>query len=766
MCGYGPKFTVSAECINLVADISAMLARIEPSSISRDVRLRKINRVKSIQSSLQIEANSMTVEQVTAIIDGKRVLGPPREILEVQNAIRSYDMIPDLDPFSADDLLKLHGVMMAGLTDQAGMFRSVGVNVVNSATGDVIHHAPHPDFVPRFTGELLEWAASSEHHPLIVSCVFHHEFEFIHPFTDGNGRTGRLWQTLMLTKWNPIFEWISVDSVVRDRRYDYYRAIREATDADDTCVFIEFMLRAIRDTLAETVKTRRGTEEAVLDMIASGAYVSAKDAAERLGVSVKTVERSISMLKEQGRIVREGSDKKGSWLIAEKRCRCKCPCKCPCKSPTSACMERSTPQYKNRIGLHPAMDRKAKGLTISAVAALIVVAAILILVPRGSDEPAVLEAHVTGLDTFGNYALDVTDEQLHDIGADVGYEVYLDVNGERITALHAHKWNGVPHGAVFLNFNPSGEMSLAMYNAYVKEEIKLAVGDAVGISYKGPSKYYDSLDRYLKPYSDDGDDYDNAETYANFRELAGGSLKDDLIYRSASPWTTGTDRTYYVNQLCGEAGIEYLVLLDIAQEAVAEKAEPYKDLYCYGLLESGRVQARSFHPAVLSDTEDIGEFFELMDGIDGSVCISCKLGKDRTGTYCAMLQALAGASYEEVCDEFMVSITNYYGIEKGTAEYEAVEDMYIRPLLYSFQHPEIIGNYHKVDWDSIEFEPFDLHDVVYGFLTSYAGIDSGLIDRVTEKITARERLAAMRHGGQGRSHLQENRQPGTTEGHR
>lgn len=351
MCGYEPKFTVSAECINLVADISAMLAKIEPGSISRDVRLRKINRVKSIQSSLQIEANSMTVEQVTAIIDGKRVLGPPREILEVQNAIRSYDMIPELDPFSAEDLLRLHGAMMAGLTDQAGMFRSVGVNVVNSATGEVIHHAPHPDFVPRFIGELLEWAASSEHHPLIVSCVFHHEFEFIHPFTDGNGRTGRLWQTLMLTRWNPVFEWIPVESAVRDRRYDYYRAIREATDADDARVFIEFMLRAIRDALAEMAKARGGTEEAVLGLIASGSYSNARDAAERLGVSVKTVERSISVLKEQGRIVREGSDKKGSWVIAKERC----PCKCPCKSSTIACDARIDGPRTIRMGIDPGL---------------------------------------------------------------------------------------------------------------------------------------------------------------------------------------------------------------------------------------------------------------------------------------------------------------------------------------------------------------------------------------------------------------------------
>ena len=205
MCGYQPKFTISARSINLVSEISSLVTSISHASLTRDIRLRKRNRVRSIQSSLQIEANSLTVEQVTALFEGKRVMGPSKEIREVDNAIRAYDLISQLDPYSVKDLLRLHGIMMAGLTEQSGMFRTVGVNVVNSKTGEVIHYAPNPDYVPRFVGELMEWAASADDHPLIVSCVFHHEFEFIYPFTDGNGRTGRLWQTLILSKWDSIF---------------------------------------------------------------------------------------------------------------------------------------------------------------------------------------------------------------------------------------------------------------------------------------------------------------------------------------------------------------------------------------------------------------------------------------------------------------------------------------------------------------------------------------------------------------------------------
>ena len=293
-----------------------MVTSISHASLTRDIRLRNRNRVRSIQSSLQIEANSLTVEQVTALFEGKRVMGLSKEIREVDNAIRAYDLISQLDPYSVKDLLRLHGIMMAGLTEQSGMFRTVGVNVVNSKTGEVIHYAPNPDFVPRFVGELMEWAASADDHPLIVSCVFHHEFEFIHPFTDGNGRTGRLWQTLILSKWDSIFEWIPVESKIRDRQSEYYRCIQKATDDNDTSIFIDFMLEAIRDALVKMVnENNSGYEQKILQLIADGDYTNANEVADRLGVSEKTVRRAISSLKEKRLIERDGSDKNGIWII-------------------------------------------------------------------------------------------------------------------------------------------------------------------------------------------------------------------------------------------------------------------------------------------------------------------------------------------------------------------------------------------------------------------------------------------------------------------
>ena len=318
MPGYQPRFTVSAESINLVSEIASLVTKMDIFSSNVDIRLRKKNRVRSIQSSLEIEANSLTVSQVTDIIEGKRVIGPQKDVLEVKNAIDAYGMIPELDPYSVNDLLRLHGVMMRGLTEQSGKFRTVGVNVVNSSTGEVIHYAPHPDYVPGFIKDLMQWASSSNHHPLIISCVFHHEFEYIHPFTDGNGRVGRLWQTLILSRWNPIFEWIPIESVVRDNQSLYYRAIRDATDQNDTSVFIDFMLTSIRDALLTAVDDSNNLENTLLEWISDGRFTTADEVSKALGVSERTLRRVVTSLKDSGRISREGSNKTGKWIINEK----------------------------------------------------------------------------------------------------------------------------------------------------------------------------------------------------------------------------------------------------------------------------------------------------------------------------------------------------------------------------------------------------------------------------------------------------------------
>jgi Fic family protein len=187
------------------------------------------------------------VEQVTALLDGKRVLAPPGDILEAQNAIQAYDKLLGANPYEVGDLLSAHGVLMKGLVAEAGQFRSGFVGIARGR--EIIHVAPPAGDVPGLMADLLSWVEGAAAHPLIKSCVFHYEFEFVHPFTDGNGRMGRMWQTLLLSQWKRIFAWLPVESIVRERQQEYYAALRTSNDAGDSTVFIEFMLQAIKATI-------------------------------------------------------------------------------------------------------------------------------------------------------------------------------------------------------------------------------------------------------------------------------------------------------------------------------------------------------------------------------------------------------------------------------------------------------------------------------------------------------------------------------------
>ena len=239
-----PPFNVSPEAINLIAEISALLERHNMAlDGEQELRLRKVNRVKTIHSSLAIEGNTLSEDEVRDIVNGNEVVAPLRQIQEVRNAIRVYDIYSQLNPFSEKDLLKAHAVMMAALVDDAGKYRSCGVGVFGE-TG-IIHVAPPFQRVPELMGNLFTWLKESKDHLLIRSCVFHYEFEFIHPFSDGNGRTGRLWQSLILGELNPLFEYLPVENMVYSNQQDYYEAIARSTESGQSGPFIDFMLKEI-----------------------------------------------------------------------------------------------------------------------------------------------------------------------------------------------------------------------------------------------------------------------------------------------------------------------------------------------------------------------------------------------------------------------------------------------------------------------------------------------------------------------------------------
>lgn len=254
MENYIPPFDVTNKMLETCFGIMEDLGKLSGiNEMERFPRLRRVSRVKSIHSSLAIENNTLSIGQVTDIVNGKRVLGAPDDILAVKNAIEAYQMIDEVDPFRIEDLLKVHGVMMGGLVGEAGCFRTGNVGVFGEK-GNVIHTAPSYKLVHELMDQLFDWIKDADVQMLIKSSVFHYEFEFIHPFRDGNGRIGRLWQTALLASWKPIFKYIPIESVIKDRQEEYYIAIAQSTSEAKSNAFILFMLDAIAAAIKGILK--------------------------------------------------------------------------------------------------------------------------------------------------------------------------------------------------------------------------------------------------------------------------------------------------------------------------------------------------------------------------------------------------------------------------------------------------------------------------------------------------------------------------------
>ena len=263
-----PPFEITNAIIDHVAEIAELVGRLTSTNqLSANPTLRRSNRIRTIHGSLAIEQNTLTLEQVTAVLNGKQVLAPPKDIAEVKNAYEIYERLDELNPYSVDDLLTAHSIMTRGLVDESGVFRSKPVGVVDQE-GHVLHFGTLPQYVPDLVMELLNWVKSSDVYMLIRSCVFHYEFELIHPFADGNGRVVRLWHTLLLSKWNPAFAWLPVESMIHARQPEYYAAINASNDAGESTMFIEFMLSAIKASLIDAIDTSDAMSDGAMDKAA------------------------------------------------------------------------------------------------------------------------------------------------------------------------------------------------------------------------------------------------------------------------------------------------------------------------------------------------------------------------------------------------------------------------------------------------------------------------------------------------------------------
>ena len=298
---YVPPFTITNKMLDYVSSIMEKIGKLDNyTNFNKMPILRRNNRIKSIHSSLAIEANSLSLDQVKDVINGKTVIGPQKEIQEVKNAYNAYEMINKVDTYSIKDLKKVHGIMTYLTVQESGEFRK-GNEGVFDENGNCIHVCPPPEQVNDLMKQLFDWMKSSENeiHPLIVSSIFHYEFVFIHPFSDGNGRMARLWQNIILSKWKELFEYLPIESQIKKYQEEYYKAINNCNHKGESTEFVEFMLKMIDEVLDETINTSSSplTEEGIninklLNVMEYNIPMTANEIMEKLGIKSKETLRS------------------------------------------------------------------------------------------------------------------------------------------------------------------------------------------------------------------------------------------------------------------------------------------------------------------------------------------------------------------------------------------------------------------------------------------------------------------------------------------
>ncbi|MDM2920744.1 Fic family protein [Citrobacter sp. Cpo032] len=328
MSTYQPPFVVTPLILNQVIEIGELMGHWAAMAGRASPLLRKENRIRTIQASLAIEHNSLTTEQVTALMEGKRILAPAKDIQEVRNAILAYEKMSEWKSGKLSDLLQAHRVLMLGLVDNPGQLRTGNVGVYREK--QLIHMAPPASQILRLMNDLLGWLKTTELHPLIAGAVFHYEFEFIHPFADGNGRMGRLWQTLILREWRSELAWLPVETLIHYQQDRYYQVLG-LCDRQSSCTpFIEFILENIISALQEGLGKPSALseemseemsadlldiEKRILQILSNQPSRSAKSIANECEISARTVERYLKALQLKGKLQRVGATKGGMWRV-------------------------------------------------------------------------------------------------------------------------------------------------------------------------------------------------------------------------------------------------------------------------------------------------------------------------------------------------------------------------------------------------------------------------------------------------------------------
>jgi len=320
---YIPPYKITDKILDYVSKIMEKIGEINSYiNLNRMPELRKQNRINSIHSSLAIENNQLSFFQVEDVINGRMVIGDKTDIQEVKNAYEAYNKISQINPYSIDDLKMVHGIMTFLTVEESGRFRNHGEGVYD---GDkCIFVAPSEKLVPKLMENLFTWMAENREvvHPLILSSVFHYEFLFIHPFSDGNGRMARLWQSALLSKWKRIFEYLPIESLIKQYQDDYYTAIANCNSEGEYTEFIEFMLKMIYETINKIIveqnSSKETAQEKIINLIKSNPDITQNEIAEKLNLTRDGISYNMKVLKDKNIIKREGSNKTGRWKIIKK----------------------------------------------------------------------------------------------------------------------------------------------------------------------------------------------------------------------------------------------------------------------------------------------------------------------------------------------------------------------------------------------------------------------------------------------------------------
>ncbi len=307
-----PPYEITAEILQLILSISEKIGEVKSARLVKPpTELRKKNRIKTIHSSLEIEGNTLTIEQITDLLNNKRVVAPQKDILEVKNAIKVYQNLHQFDVYDIKSLFSAHKMLMANLVENAGKIRNTGVGIIKGK--EVKHIAPPDEMVYPLLKNLFAYLQNDKDIFLIKSCVFHYEFEFIHPFTDGNGRMGRLWQTLLLKEYAPVFEFLPIETLIKQRQQEYYDILEKCDRQGNSTLFIEFMLGIINASLEDLLQTQKVSPtqqnriEIFKDIIGTDIFSRKEYLRHNKDISSATASRDLKNAVENGVLLKRGN---------------------------------------------------------------------------------------------------------------------------------------------------------------------------------------------------------------------------------------------------------------------------------------------------------------------------------------------------------------------------------------------------------------------------------------------------------------------------